>query len=76
MSVDRRLWPAWVQLGLWGMPTRWMAWFFCTFALLGGIAGIVYGFVNPPGFWAGLLLLAALWYYLAIRWVGRNSRWS
>jgi hypothetical protein len=38
--------------------------------------GIAYGFVNPLGILGGLLVLAALWYYLAIRWVDEHGNWS
>lgn len=76
MGVDRSRWLVMVRLGLWGIPGRGGAWCFVGLCLAMAAAGIAYGFVNPVGFFGGLMLLAALWYYLAIRWVDRHGRWS
>jgi hypothetical protein len=75
-QVDRTAWPVWVRLGLWGLPNRASAWvfFWLSVALAAGCVG--YGFVEWPFFIGGVLLFAALWYYQAIRWVDRHSRWS
>ena len=42
-------------------------------AAIGVVAGI---FIHPFGFAGTLLVFAALWYYLAIRWVDKHDRWS
>ena len=76
MGVDRGAWPLMVRLGLWGLPTRRAAWVFVGLSLALAAGCVAYGFVNPLGFIGGLLVFAALWYYLAICWVDRHSRWS
>jgi hypothetical protein len=76
MEVDRSMWPGWVRLGLFGLPTRGWAWF-CFWLSIALAAGFVaYGFVDWRFFIGGLLGLAALWYYQAIRWVDRHGRWA
>jgi hypothetical protein len=76
MAVDRGKWPLMVQIGLWGLPGRAAAWALCW--LCTGIAAgcIAYGFFDWRFFIGGILLLAALWYYLSIRWVDQHSSWS
>lgn len=76
MSVDRSDWPFMVRIGLWGLPSRSSAWFFVWLSLAMAAASVAYGFVNPIGFTGVILVFAALWYYLAIRWVDRHNRWS
>jgi hypothetical protein len=62
--------------GLWGLPNRLAAcaFFWLSLALAG--ACVAYGFVNPLAFLGGLMVFAALWYYLSIRWVDQHSGWS
>jgi hypothetical protein len=76
MSVDRSRWPIMVRMGLWGLPNRESAWVFFWISTIAAAGCVAYGFVNPRFFIGGLLVFAALWYYLAIRWVDRNDRWS
>jgi hypothetical protein len=74
--MDRSSWPLLVRFGLWGLPTRISAWacFWISVVLAG--ASVAVGFVLPIAFAGGGLVFAALWYYLAIRWVDQHSRWS
>jgi hypothetical protein len=67
--------PLWVQVALWGLPSRASVWvcFWLSFILT--VASISYGFVDVRFFAGGLFLFAALWYYLAIRWIDRHDRW-
>lgn len=76
MGVDRRAWPMMVQWGLLGIPSRRAAWLCCWLSFVVGVGSIAYGFVKPRWFGGGLMLLAAAWYFLAIRWVDRYSRWT
>ena len=76
LSVDRSKWPVMVQLGLWGLPSRWAAWGFFDLSVAVAVSCIAYGLVEPLFFVGGLLLFAALWYYLSIRWVDRHGTWS
>jgi hypothetical protein len=75
MSVDRNKWPTMVWLGLWGLPNRVAAWAFFWLSLAIAAGCIAYGFVRPLAFVGALMVFAALWYYLAIRWVDRYSSW-
>ena len=76
MGVDRKSWPVMVRLGLWSLPTRASAWAFFWLALAIAAASVAYGLVNPLGFLGGLMVFAALWYYLSIRWADRHGVWS
>ncbi|HHM12898.1 MAG TPA: hypothetical protein ENJ16_05045 [Planctomycetaceae bacterium] len=76
MSGDRSTWPLMVRLGLWGVRSRKSAWAFFWLSVAIAIACVAYGFVNPRFFAGGVMLLAAVWYLLAIRWVDTNGEWS
>lgn len=76
MAVDRTNWPVMVKLGLWGLPTRGSAWAFVWLSLVVAAVGLAVGFVFPLAFVGTLTVFAALWYYLSIRWVDANGRWS
>lgn len=75
MPADRSRWPLMVRLGLSGIPNRGAAWGFCALSVAAALACIAYGFINRWFFAGALLLLAALWYALAIRWVDRHGQW-
>ena len=68
-------WPPWVSVGLWGLPGRGWAWGFFWFSLLLAVGGLVGGFYYWPAFIGTGFVLAALWYYAAIKWVDQNSEW-
>lgn len=77
MAADRSTWPLFVWLGLWGLSTRASAWFFFWLSMACAAAAIPAGMMVHPYFFAGIFLVfAALWYYLAIRWVDRNGSWT
>jgi hypothetical protein len=63
--------PAYVKIGLWGVGTRATAmlylWICVALAL-----GLTYHFADPT---ALVLLLASLWYWLAVRWMDTNDGW-
>jgi signal peptidase I len=73
---SRNEWPLWVRTGLWGVPNRTAAWAFVWFCVAVAIACVAYGFVDRRFFGGAALFLAALWYYLSIRWVDRRDGWS
>jgi signal peptidase I len=73
---ERSKWPLWVRTGLWGVPNRAAAWAFTSFCVVIAIGCVAYGFVDRRFFRGGALALAALWYYLSIRWVDQHGRWS
>jgi hypothetical protein len=76
MAVDRRDWPVMVRIGLWGLPNRESAWAFFWLSAVAAVAFFALGWVYPIAFLGTLLAFAAWWYYLSIRWVDENSRWS
>jgi len=76
MSVDRNAWPLFVQLALWGLPSRRAAWVFFWLSIAMAVGCVAYGFIDLRFFIGSILFFAALWYYLAIRWVDQNSTWS
>lgn len=62
--------PLWVAVGLWGLKTRAVAWAFVVLSMLVATGSIIYWS------WLGAIMyLAAVWYFLAIRWVDENSAW-
>ena len=62
--------PLWVTVGLWGLSTRSVAWAFVVISVLVAMGSIVFW-----TWWGALVFLAALWYWLAIRWVDQNDSW-
>jgi hypothetical protein len=73
---DRRNYPLWVKLGLWGLPTRASALAFLWGSVVLTVLGLIGGFWNPSLFIIGLLLpFAAWWYGAAINWVDKNGKW-
>jgi hypothetical protein len=76
MSADRRKWPLWVRVGLWGVPDRVSAWTYLGISLAVAAVCIAYGFVGRRFFLGGIMLVAAFHYYLCIRWVDRHGGWD
>lgn len=71
--------PWWVRLCLWGASRRWHIWFWFWFsvALAGGLPLIAILDSRLRILWFGVaLLLSALWYWDAIRWMNRHQRWQ
>jgi hypothetical protein len=62
-----------VRIALFGLHRRGSVWVFVWISLAIALACVAYGFVEPVFFVGGLMVFSALWYYLAIRWVDRNS---
>ncbi|MCS7045984.1 MAG: hypothetical protein NZO58_06480 [Gemmataceae bacterium] len=76
MKADRSTWPLLVWIGLWGLPTRRWAWLFVWLSLGLSAGSVALGFFHPLAFVGALFVIAALWYYLAIRWVDKHSSWD
>jgi hypothetical protein len=77
MPVDRSDYPWWVKAGLLGFPSRRAQWFFfwLSVALAGGF--FIYAFWNLRFlYWGGLSIIAAIMYWLTIRWVDKNGEWG
>jgi hypothetical protein len=64
-----------VKLSLWGVPNRAAAWAFVWLSVLLAVACVVYGFWDSRYFVGILFLLAALGYWLALRWVDHHGSW-
>ena len=67
--------PRWVRLGLWGTSTRKSAQGFLYLSAALAVCSGLYGFIDMRFFFGAGLLVSALWYGQAIRWVDRNDRW-
>jgi hypothetical protein len=68
--------PLWVMLALWGTGGRTGVWVFFWLSVLAAIGCVAYGFVDWRFFIGGGMAFAALWYYLAIRWVDQHGTWE
>jgi hypothetical protein len=70
--------PAWVEIGLWGIKSRGLAWAFVwisvALAVFPSVIGIMRGDMRFTI--CGLFLLAALWYVLCIQWMDEHGGWS
>jgi len=69
MTNDNK--PLYVRLGLLGVNSRPMAMMFFWLSVALAIGATLYS-GNPIGL---ILLLAALWYWVAIRWMDHNNGW-
>ena len=77
VKVNRSKWPIVVRLSLLGLRTRASAWAFVWLSVLIALSSTAYGWFDSRFFVIGpLFVLAAIAYYLALRWVDRNSSWS
>ena len=68
--------PYWVLIALWGLPNRALAWACFWLSVAITVACVAFGFVDRRFFVGVIMAGAALWYYLAIRWVDRRGRWK
>jgi hypothetical protein len=68
--------PWWVEVGLWGLPSRVSAWVFVWLSLALAAASVVGAFWIPIVGFGGGLVFAALWYWFAIRWADNNGSWT
>ncbi|MFO0937279.1 MAG: hypothetical protein U0798_12275 [Gemmataceae bacterium] len=84
MKTDRREWPYFVRLSLFGVPSRRAAWFYfwlCVgIAVIGtavGVFGMLFGVPRLSIFTiSSIATLGAYPYYYSIRWVDLNSTWN
>lgn len=67
--------PLWVQIGLWGLPTRRAVWACFWFSIVVATASAVYGFWERRSFIGLIFLLAAFGYWSLIRWMDRHDSW-
>lgn len=68
--------PLWVTVALAGVPSRIAAWWFCWLCLALALGSCIAGFWDRSLFWGSGFVLAAFWYYAAIRWMDMHERWT
>jgi membrane protein implicated in regulation of membrane protease activity len=68
--------PWWVRFTLWGLPNRASAMAFVWLTLAAAAAAAICGFWDWRYRFGALLVLAALGYLLAVRWVDTHGGWS
>jgi hypothetical protein len=77
--ADRRAWPWWVRLGMWGVVTDFVAWMYVWICVVAAVVCLVIGTMgNRPQDRAVLIgiplfVLAGVWYYCCIRWIRRSG---
>jgi hypothetical protein len=74
--VPRANYPWWVKLSLWGVPGRGGLWAFVVLSMVCAVASVIYGFRDSRFFAGGGIVLAAVPYWLSIRWIDRNGSWT
>jgi hypothetical protein len=68
--------PFWVQIGLWGIPSRGAALAYLWVTAAAAAGSLLLGFFFPFA-WVGLtMLLATWWYWASIRWADRHGHWK
>lgn len=70
--------PWWVKVCLWGLPNRAAVWAFVWLSVALAVGCVAYAVAAPDvRFFAGAgFLLAALMYWLSIRWVDQYGSWK
>lgn len=68
--------PPWVEVGLYGVSSRGAALAFLWISVALAVVCLIAGFFFLPLFLGALFGVAALWYWLAIKWVDQNDRWA
>jgi hypothetical protein len=63
--------PFLVRVGLWGLKTRQSALAFMWLCIIGAVVSVLLKYRL-----GALLLVAALWYAYAVRWVDKNEGWK
>ena len=75
--VSRSEYPLWVKASTWGIPGRGGLWGFVVFSL--ACSGLLFAHGLRTGRWldvAVILALAALPYWLSIRWIDEHGSWN
>ena len=76
-SVPRSKYPWWVKVGISCVPGRAGLWVYVALSVAAAFCSVVYGFWDQRFFYFGVaFLLAALMYWLSIRWIDRHGTWG
>lgn len=73
--VSRDAYPWWVKVSLWGVPGRRGLWAFVVLSLACSLGALLYGFWDARYFAASAIGLAAIPYWLSMKWVDRHGTW-
>jgi len=70
--------PWWVEVGLWGINSRELAWVFVGISVLLAVLPVIFAFVvgDKRLFIGGFFILAAVWYLLCIQWMDEHGGWK
>ena len=68
--------PAFVYIGLLGINSRVLAWFFFYLCIAISVGSGLYGLIDYRFFLGLYFLPAAGSYYYCIKWVDNNSNWN
>ncbi|MEX0700835.1 MAG: hypothetical protein WD069_01955 [Planctomycetales bacterium] len=75
--VPRDEYPWWVKVSMWGVPGRAGLWAFVVLSIACAAGSVAYGFRDQRFFIIAVFcLLAAIPYWLSIRWVDRHGSWQ
>jgi hypothetical protein len=74
--VPRSSYPWWVKLSMWGVPGRAGLWVFVALSVAAAAGCVAYGFWYTRFFVGALFVVAALIYWLSIRWIDRYGSWE
>jgi hypothetical protein len=74
--VARAEYPWWVKVSMMGVPGRGGVLGCAVLSVMVGVAGLIF-WRNDPVLWpTSLFLIAAIPYWLTIRWVDRHGSWD
>lgn len=73
---DKPKTPLWVSLGLANIETRKGAMILFWSALAFSVFSIPLSYYLDDWSWAAFMFPIALWYWLCIQWMDRNSAWT
>ena len=78
--LPRDQWPWWVKVGLIGSPSRKAMWAWVAASIVFGVAAAAYGLTSDRlHYTIGGAIgggVAALMYWLTIRWIDRHGSWE
>lgn len=77
-KLSREDYPWWVRVSLLGLSSRNGLWLFVVISALAGFLAIALPLSSgsPRGYLGPLFFLAALMYWLSIRWIDRHGSWD
>ena len=76
MIVNRKSWPIYVRLGLYGIKTRKTALIFFWISIVSATCSILFCMIDPNFIIGSLFVFSAIWYKLSIKWVDKNMQWD